>query len=79
MTFFFVLLINELLCEKFSPCTQKEFEMSMMRELNLFHVLQIKQGNNAISINQFYYVKDLLKKFGKDNLKLPNHLKNPSI
>lgn len=54
---------NELLCEEFSACTRKEFEMSMMEELNFFLRLQIKQGKNEIFINQSEYVKDLFKRF----------------
>jgi len=34
---------NEL-CENFSECMQKEFEMSLMGELKFFLELQIKQG-----------------------------------
>ena len=33
---------NEMLCKDFESCIKKEFEMSMMGELNYFLVLQIK-------------------------------------
>ena len=46
----------------------KEFEMSMMRELKYFLGLQIKQDADGIFINQAKYVKDLLKRFGYDNV-----------
>ena len=41
--------------------------MSMIGELKYFLVLQIKQDENGIFINQANYVKDLLKRFGYDN------------
>ena len=34
---------NVYLCEEFAECMHSEFEMSMMRELNFFLGLQIKQ------------------------------------
>ncbi|KAK2986658.1 hypothetical protein RJ640_010114 [Escallonia rubra] len=41
----------------------KEFEMSMMGELNFFLGLQIKQSKDEIFINQAKYTKELLKRF----------------
>ncbi|GJX96480.1 retrovirus-related pol polyprotein from transposon TNT 1-94 [Tanacetum coccineum] len=41
-----------------------EFEMSMMRELNFFLGLQIKQMEDGIFFNQSKYIKEILKKFG---------------
>ena len=38
---------NELLCKEFESCTQHEFEMSMMGELNYFLGLQIKQMSDG--------------------------------
>ncbi|KAK6152092.1 hypothetical protein DH2020_014727 [Rehmannia glutinosa] len=55
---------NESLCKKFSKLMQGEFEMSMMRELNFFLGLQIKQCQEGIYISQSKYTKELLKKFG---------------
>ena len=43
---------------------QNEFEMSMVRELTFFLDLQVKQCNDGIFINQAKYIKDMLKKFG---------------
>ncbi|KAH9679831.1 hypothetical protein KPL71_026290 [Citrus sinensis] len=63
---------NELLCEEFSSCMSKEFEMSMMGELKYFLGLQIKQNEEGIFINQAKYVKDLLKRFGIDDSKTKN-------
>ncbi|KAK2989631.1 hypothetical protein RJ640_002505 [Escallonia rubra] len=40
-----------------------EFEMSMMGELTFFLVLQIKQSNDGIFVNQAKYTKELLKRF----------------
>ena len=61
---------NENMCSEFSKIMQKEFEMSMMGELNFFLDLQIKQTKNGIFINQSKYIKDLLKKFGIENSKI---------
>lgn len=47
----------------------KEFEMSMMGELNFFLGLQIKQSNEGIHISQTKYYKEMLKKFEMENVK----------
>jgi hypothetical protein len=61
---------NENMCSEFSKIMQKEFEMSMIGELNFFLGLQIKQTKNEIFINQSKYIKDLLKKFGIEKSKI---------
>ena len=43
--------------------------MSMMGELNYFLGLQVKQTKEGTFINQAKYVKDLLKRFGMDEIK----------
>ena len=55
---------NQRLCERFAKKTQNEFEMSMMGELAFFLDLQVKQCNDVIFINQATHIKDMLKKFG---------------
>ena len=57
------------LCKKFSELMTKEFEMSLMGELKFFLGLQIIQETEEIFINQFKYIKDLLKKYQMKNLK----------
>ncbi|GJT44206.1 retrovirus-related pol polyprotein from transposon TNT 1-94 [Tanacetum coccineum] len=57
------------LCDDFSKIMHDEFEMSMMGELNFFLRLQIKQLEDGIFFNQFKYIKELLKKFGLENIK----------
>lgn len=42
----------------------REFEMSMMGELNFFLRLQIKQTQDRTFVHQCKYTKDALKKFG---------------
>ncbi|KAJ9547140.1 hypothetical protein OSB04_019683 [Centaurea solstitialis] len=54
---------NPELCTKFSKIMETEFEMSMMRELNFFLGIQVKQNPDGIFINQSKYIKDMLKKF----------------
>jgi hypothetical protein len=48
---------------------QNEFVMSMMEELNLFIGLQIKQTRDDIFMNQSDHIKDLLKRFGMEQVK----------
>ncbi|KAL8155052.1 hypothetical protein AgCh_000437 [Apium graveolens] len=48
-----------------------EFDMTMMGELNYFLGLQIKQSKDDIYVHQSKYVKNLLTRFGFDNVK-PN-------
>ena len=44
----------------------KEFEMSMFGEIKFFFVLQIKQKKYGIHITQSLYMKEILKKFGRE-------------
>ena len=60
---------NESMCEWFSKSMHKEFDMSMMGELNYFLGLQIKQTKDGIFVHQSKYVKNLLKRFGYENVK----------
>lgn len=55
---------NEYLCEEFSMFMQKEFDMSIMRELKFFLRFQIKQLKNKIFIHQAKNDKEHLKHFG---------------
>ncbi|KAL4278697.1 hypothetical protein GQ457_03G019110 [Hibiscus cannabinus] len=48
---------------------QGEFEMGMMGELSFFLGLQIRKREDIIFINQAMYIKDMLKKFGLENMK----------
>jgi hypothetical protein len=47
----------------------KEFEMSMMGELQLFLGLEIKQAKEGTFLHQAKYTKDILKQFKMDDLK----------
>ena len=60
---------NEIYCQEFSKLMQGEFEMSMMGELSFFLGLQIKQRKDDTFINQSKYIRDMLKKFGLENVK----------
>ena len=60
---------NQSLCEHFAKEMQSEFEMSMMGELTFFLGLQVKQCKDGIFINQSKYVKDMLKKFGFEDVR----------
>ena len=61
---------NVSLCEEFSMSMHSEFEMSMMGELNFFLGLQIKQLKEGTFINQAKYIRDLLKKFNLEEVKV---------
>ena len=51
---------------------QREFEMSLMGELNYFLGLKIKQMRDGIFICQAKYYKELIKKFGLGDSKFCN-------
>ena len=55
------------LAHSFSSMMQIEFEISMIRELNYFLGLQIRQSDLGIFINQFKYANNLVKKFGLES------------
>jgi len=57
------------LSKDFSKLMGREFEMSMMGELNFFLGLQIKQNLNGTMIHQKKYVKELLKRFKMEDSK----------
>jgi hypothetical protein len=46
----------------------KEFEMSMMGELQFFLGLQIKQAKGGTFVHEAKYMKDILRKFKMDDL-----------
>ncbi|XP_070040617.1 secreted RxLR effector protein 161-like [Nicotiana tomentosiformis] len=47
-----------------------EFEISMMRELNFFVGLQVKQSQKGTIISQRKYIKELLKRFDMETSKV---------
>jgi hypothetical protein len=57
------------LVARFAEDMSKEFEMSMMGELQFFLGLQIKQAKEGTFVHQAKYTKDILKKFKMDDLK----------
>ena len=57
------------LVHEFSEEMKKEFEMSMVGELNYFLGLQVKQRKDGIFISQEKYTKNLVKRFGLDSRK----------
>ena len=69
---------NESLCEGLSKLMQTKFEISMMGELKFFLGLQIKQTNEGIYIHQSKYMKELLKKFKRDDAKLMKTSMHPT-
>ncbi|GJV94616.1 retrovirus-related pol polyprotein from transposon TNT 1-94 [Tanacetum coccineum] len=56
------------MCDEFAKIMHDEFEMSMMGELNFFLGLQIKQMEDGIFFNQSNVHKEMLKKFGLEDL-----------
>jgi hypothetical protein len=57
------------LVARFAEDMSKEFEMSMMGELQFFLGLQIKQAKEGTFVHQAKYTKDILKKFKTDDSK----------
>jgi hypothetical protein len=53
----------------FAEDMSKEFEMSMIGELQFFLGLQIKQAKEGTFVHQAKYTKDILKKFKMDDSK----------
>jgi hypothetical protein len=61
--------LSHSLIARFVENMSKEFEMSMMGELQFFLGLQIKQTKERTFVHQAKYTKDILKKFKMDVLK----------
>jgi hypothetical protein len=57
------------LVARFAEDMSKEFEMSMMGELQFFLGLQIKQAKEGTFVHQANYTKDIFKKFKMDDSK----------
>jgi hypothetical protein len=57
------------LIARFAEVMSKEFEMSMMGELQFFLKLQIKKAKEGSFVLQAKYTKDILKKFKMDDSK----------
>jgi hypothetical protein len=62
---------NDALSHEFATMMSREFEMSMIDELNFFLGFQIKQMDHETFVSQDKYLKDILKKFDIENCK-PN-------
>eukprot|EP00253_Pinus_taeda_P031124 PITA_31124 len=60
---------EEAMSENFSLVMQKEFEMSLLGELTYFLALQIQQNKGGIFLSQTKYLKQILKKYGMEDLK----------
>ena len=60
---------NNTKVQQFIDVMSHEFEMSLVGELSFFLGLQIKQLNDGIFITQAKYAKNLVKKFGLENVK----------
>jgi hypothetical protein len=60
---------SHVLVSGFQEMMEKEFQMSMMRELTFFLGIQVKQMKQGAFIHQDKYTKDLMKKFNMSELK----------
>ena len=70
---------NDELAHNFSKLMQVEFEMSMIRKLNHFLRLQIRQQESGIFISQSKYAKNLVKKFGLESASFVKTPMNPNV
>jgi hypothetical protein len=59
---------NQDFCEEFGKMMTNEFEVSMIGELSYFLGLQIMQLKNGTFMSQDKYIKDMLKKFGMEDV-----------
>jgi hypothetical protein len=57
------------LVSRFQEMMESEFQMSMMGELTFFLGIQVKQTKQGTFVHQAKYMKDLIKKFNKAELK----------
>eukprot|EP00253_Pinus_taeda_P001692 PITA_01692 len=60
---------EEAMSQNFSLVMQKEFEISLLRELTYFLGLQIQQNEGGIFLSQTKYLKQILKKYGMEDAK----------
>ena len=60
---------EEDMSQNFTLVMQKEFEMSMLGELTYFLGLQVQQNQDGIFLLQTKYLKQILKKYGMEDLK----------
>eukprot|EP00253_Pinus_taeda_P027196 PITA_27196 len=61
---------EEGMSQNFALVMQKEFEMSLLGELTYFLGLQVQQNRDGIFLSQTKYLKQILKKYGMEDLKL---------
>nr|GFB53817.1 ribonuclease H-like domain, reverse transcriptase, RNA-dependent DNA polymerase [Tanacetum cinerariifolium] len=61
---------NKAWCDEFEVLMKGEFEISAMGELTFFLGLQVKQLPDGIFISQDKYVKDMLKKFDMESMRI---------
>ena len=59
---------NQCYSDEFSYMMSEEYQMSMMGELKFLLGLQIRQQYNSIFISQEKYLKDVLRKFGMQDI-----------
>jgi isopentenyldiphosphate isomerase len=60
---------SHVLISSFQEIMEKEFQMSMMRELTFFLDIQVKQMKQGTFVHQAKYTNDLMKKFNMAELK----------
>eukprot|EP00253_Pinus_taeda_P014114 PITA_14114 len=60
---------EEAMSKNFALVMQKEFEMPLIGELTYFLGLQIQQNEGGIRLSQTKYLKQILKKYGMEDLK----------
>ena len=67
--------MSDEMVQHFVKQMQSEFEMSLVGELTYFLGLQVKQMEDSIFLCQSKYAKNIVKKFGLENV---SHKRNPS-
>jgi hypothetical protein len=64
-----VLIVSNSLLARFAEDMSREFEMSMMGELQFFLGLPIKQSKEGTFVHQAKYTKDIVRKFKMEDSK----------
>ena len=60
---------EEAMSQNFALVMQKQFEMSFLGELTYFLGLHVQQNKDGIFLSQTKYLKQILKKYGMEDLK----------
>jgi hypothetical protein len=70
---------SNVLVSSFQEMMEKEFQMSMMGELNFYLGIQVKQTKQGTFVYQAKYTKDLMRKFNMAELRAMSTLMSTAM